>query len=249
MDAAATHLPRIRQHRTQKRVTTVDIPTSSPQTTPPTFPATRRPLAIPVPRQLLVWLSVGVAGTVLFLVIYLIEGATRPGYNAWQQTISSLSSGPSGWIQRANFIMCGVSVIWLALVWRQILQGGVGARWYPVVHGIEGAGLIGVGIFILDPLHTICLMVTVSAMSVGLFVIAWRFWKTPYWRGWATFTVACGLWPMVFMPFFGIALNPHSALSPYAGLIERLATSPDIVWGAVMLIPLWAGRTLMQPNA
>lgn len=194
-------------------------------------------------------LTVGVGGTLLFLAVYLIEGATRPGYNAWQQTISSLSFGPGGWIQRANFIMCGVSVIWLAFVWRRILKGGASARWYPVMRGIECLGLIGVGLFIQDPLHTACLVVIVNAMSVGLFVIARRFWITPQWRGWAKFSVACGLWPMVLMPFFGVALNPHAALSPYAGLIERLATSPDIVWGAVMLIPLWAGRTLMQPNA
>jgi hypothetical protein len=214
----------------------------------PTLPETLSPPAVSVPRNLLVCLTVGVAGTVLFLVIYLIEGATRPGYNAWQQTISSLSFGPEGWIQRANFILCGLSVIWLAVVWRQILAGGAAARWYPIVHGLEGLGLIGVGIFTLDPLHTACLIVIVSAMSVGLLVITRRFWSAPHWRGWAWFTVACGLWPMVVMPFFGIGLSPHSALNPYAGLIERLATSPDIVWGAVLLIPLWAGRTLMRPT-
>jgi hypothetical protein len=183
---------------------------------------------------------------VLFLVIYLIEGATRPGYNAWQQTISSLSFGPLGWIQRADFILCGVSVLALALVWRRILRGGVGATLYPIIHGIEGVGLIGVGIFTQDPIHTACLIVIVSAMSLSLLVIAWRFWRTPYWHGWALFSLACGIWPNVLMPFFGVALYGHTSLSPYAGLFERLATSPDIVWGAALLIPLWAGRGLMK---
>src|SRR5262249_18435076 len=104
------------------------------------------------------------------------------------------------------------------------------------LHSLEGFGLIGVGIFILDPLHTACLIFIVSAMSVGLIVLAWSFWQTPHWRRWATFALACGLWPMVLLPFLGIALNRHSGLSPYAGLLERLATSPDIVWGAVMLL-------------
>jgi len=225
----------------------VDWSPSSPQRTSPTLPASLRPAA--VPRNLLVGLTGGVAGTVLFLAIYTIEGATRPGYNAWQQTISALSLGPDGWIQRADFILCGISVLWLAVVWRQILTGGLSARWYPIVHGLEGLGLLGVGIFTQDPLHTACLIVIVSAMSVGLLVIARRFWSTPRWRGWAWFTVVCGLWPMVAMSFFGIALNPHSGLSPYAGLIERLATSPDIVWGAVILFPLWAGSKLMQLKA
>jgi uncharacterized protein DUF998 len=65
--------------------------------------------ATPIPRTLLLWLTFGVAGTVLFPIIYVIEGATRPGYDAWRQTISSLSLGPGGWIQQLNFALCGVS--------------------------------------------------------------------------------------------------------------------------------------------
>lgn len=189
------------------------------------------------------------AGTVLFVVIYSIEGVTRPGYSAWQQTISSLSFGPGGWIQQANFIMCGVSVLWLAFVWRQILKGGVCARWYPIIHALEGVGLIGLGFFRQDPLHTASMVVTVGAMSIGLFVIARRFWGDPQWRGWATFSIVCGLWPNLVMPLFGVALAPHSPLSGYTGLIERVATSPDILWGVVILIPLWAGRKLMRSDA
>ena len=203
----------------------------------------------PVPRKLLWWLTIGVAGTVLFVVIYLIEGATRPGYSAWSQTISSLSIGPAGWVQRANFMLCGVSVLWLAYVWRRILKGGVCARWYPIVHAVEGVGLIALGVFTWDPPHTVSLVVTVVAMTLSLLIIARRFWGDPQWRGWGFFTLACGIWPSLVMPLFGLALNPHSVFSGYTGLIERLATSPDIVWGVAILIPLSAGRRLMRPTA
>ena len=43
-----------------------------------------------VPRASLLWLTVGVAGALLFTTTYLIDGATRPGYNGWQQAISAL---------------------------------------------------------------------------------------------------------------------------------------------------------------
>lgn len=205
--------------------------------------------AVPVPRRLLMWLTIGVAGTVLFSIIYLIEGATRPGFDAWRQTISALSLGPGGWIQQLNFALCGVSVLWLAYVWRKILAGGVCATWYPIIRGIEGLGLIAIAIFTQDPLHTVFLVVIVNAMSLSLFVIARRFWRNPDFRGWTTFSVACGLWPMIVMPLFGVALNAHSVLSGYAGLFERLATNADTVWGVVLLIPLWAGRRLMQSKA
>src|SRR5262245_53119005 len=83
-----------------RKATIVELPSSSPPRTPPPLPHPRRPPVVPIPRHVLMRLTVGVAGTVLFLTIYLIEGATRPGYNAWQQTISSLSFGPGGWLQR-----------------------------------------------------------------------------------------------------------------------------------------------------
>ena len=223
---------------------------------------------VAIPRRLLLWLTYGVAGTLLFPLIYLIEGATRPGYNPWQQAISSLSLGPGGWIQQADFILCGISILWLAFVWRQILKGGACATWYPTVRSIEGMALILVGIFSTDPgygyppgtpagagnattggtLHLVFTILVVNAMSVGLFIIARRFWRNPDFRGWTTFSVICGLLPMIFMPFFVIAQNAHGPFSGYAGLFERLATNADTLWGVIVLTPLWSGRKLMRPN-
>lgn len=200
--------------------------------------------ATPVPQKLLWWLTFGFAGTVLFPIIYTIEGVARPGYDPLRQTISSLSLGPGGWIQQLNFALCGISILWMAFVWRMILAGGVCATWYPLIRGIEGAGLVAIAIFTHDPLHTACLILIVNAMTIGLFVIARRFWKRPLWRGWVAFSVACALWPMVVMPFFGIALNPHSALAGYAGLFERLATNADTIWTLAVLVRLWTRRSI-----
>ena len=196
-----------------------------------------------VPRTLLLWLTYGVASSLLFPIIYLIEGATRPGYNAWSQTISALSHGPGGWIQQLNFVVCGVSILWMAFVWRKILTGGVCGRLYPILRGIEGFGLIAVAIFPQDPLHTVSLVVIVEAMTFGLFVIARRFWKRPLWRGWVTFSLACGLLPMVLMPIFGIALNTHTVFTGYAGFFERLATNADTIWSLALVACLWARRS------
>jgi len=80
-----------------------------------------------VPRALLLWLLIcGTLGPLLFDAVYLIEGATRPGYDGWQQAISTLSLGPGGWLQQANFIGLGVLTVAVAIVWRRILKGGVG---------------------------------------------------------------------------------------------------------------------------
>ena len=204
---------------------------------------TLSPDAVPFPPRLRLWLTYGTAGTLLFPIIYLIEGATRPGYDPLRQTISALSLGPGGWIQQLNFALCGVSVLWMAFVWRKVLAGGVCATWYPIIRGVEGVGLIAIAVFTRDPLHTAFMIAIVDAMSLSLFVIARRFWGDPNWRGWVAFSVACGLWPMLLMPLFGVALNPHSALAAYAGLIERLATNADTIWSLVLVSYLWFRRS------
>lgn len=217
--------------------------------------------AVPVPQRLLWWLTYGVAGTLLFPITYLIAGATRPGYNAWQQAISTLSLGPGGWLQRANFVMCGVSVIWIAFVFRKILRGSPCATWYPRVRAIEGLGLIMIGFFSTDPapgyppgtlttsttlqgaIHLAFTIIVVNMMALGLFIISRRFWKDPNFPGWTAFSIISGLLTFVFMTAFGVANATHSG---YPGLFERLATNTDTVWGAILLIPLWAGRRFIR---
>ena len=62
-----------------------------PASQPAASGAARADLPKPLSRSLLILLTCGVAGTVLFPIIYVIEGATRPGYDAWRQTISALT--------------------------------------------------------------------------------------------------------------------------------------------------------------
>src|SRR5215469_17820902 len=57
----------------------------------------------------------GAIGPLLFVVAFLIEGATRPDYNAWQTTISTLSWGEQGWIQIVNFSLFGVLMLCFAV--------------------------------------------------------------------------------------------------------------------------------------
>jgi hypothetical protein len=44
----------------------------------------------------LVLVTTGAAWSFLFLAVYLLEGATHPGYDAWTQPVSTLSLGPGG---------------------------------------------------------------------------------------------------------------------------------------------------------
>jgi hypothetical protein len=55
--------------------------------------------------------AVGVVVPLVFVIVLLIEGLTRPGHNSWRDMGSSLSTGPGGWMQIVNFIACGLLIM------------------------------------------------------------------------------------------------------------------------------------------
>src|SRR5262245_5709996 len=88
----------------------------------------------------------------LFVVVFLIEGATRADYNPLRHPVSSLALGDDGWIQTANFIVTGLLMLAYAIgLWRALRRRG-GSRWGPLLVGIVAIGLIGAGFFPTDPL-------------------------------------------------------------------------------------------------
>src|SRR6266849_5612235 len=89
------------------------------------------------------FLWAGLVGPPLFIVVFLIEGLTRPGYSAWRHYVSQLATGPGGWVQVVNFLVFGTVVIAFAV--------GLRARTHsiaaPILLGLFGAGLIVAGVF------------------------------------------------------------------------------------------------------
>lgn len=53
----------------------------------------------------LVLLSAGVVGPVQFTLVYLVEGATRPGYDAMRNAVSALSLTPSGSVDIVSLVL------------------------------------------------------------------------------------------------------------------------------------------------
>jgi hypothetical membrane protein len=179
----------------------------------------------------------GTLGGLLFTAGYLIEGATRPGYDPWGQAISALSLGPGGWMQRVNFIVFGLLMIAAAAGWRKLLLPGAGARAFPLLRAAAGLGLVADGIFSQDPvpgyppgavtatatlpgeIHSLFAFVTITALAGSCLVLARRLAREPHWRGWAAAAVATGVLTLVFIAVFG-ALGAHGGM---AGLFERLS--------------------------
>jgi hypothetical membrane protein len=198
-------------------------------------------------------LACGAIGPLLFIVVFLIEGATRPHYSAWHNVVSSLSQGEGGWMQMTNFIVCGALVLGFAIGLRRALRTGRGSTWGPILLGIFGLCLIGAGIFVTDPglgypheastiivtvhgtIHSlISLLFVFISLPAACFVLARRDAADPTSRGWAWYSVATGLLVVVFVVLTFVA----TALNGPAGLTQRIFIIIGWSWIAVLAIRL-----------
>jgi hypothetical membrane protein len=94
----------------------------------------------------------GVIAPALFTVVYLVEGATRHGYDALRHQVSLLSLGEGGWIQVASFLLTGLLLVAFSIALRARLAGGPGARGVPVALAVSGTGFLLAGLFPTQPL-------------------------------------------------------------------------------------------------
>ncbi|MGH9135054.1 MAG: DUF998 domain-containing protein [Ilumatobacteraceae bacterium] len=94
-------------------------------------------------------LVVGVTGAVLFVVVLLVEGARRPGYESTYHPGSALSLGDRGSIQIANFVLLGVAMLAFAVGVYRTLDTEVGA----LLLAIFGLAMIAAGAFVMDPMR------------------------------------------------------------------------------------------------
>jgi hypothetical membrane protein len=94
-------------------------------------------------------LGCGVVGAVLFVVTFLIDGATRPGYRPLYHPVSALALGARGWVQTSNFVATGVLMIAAAAGTRRALDVVFG----PAFLAPFGVGLVVSGVFTMDPMR------------------------------------------------------------------------------------------------
>jgi len=93
----------------------------------------------------------GLVGTVAFAVLFTILGAVRAQYDPVRHFISILSLGDGGWLQIANFVVCGALIAGLGVGLGTRWRDGPGATWVPRAVIVTGVGLVWCGVFTPDP--------------------------------------------------------------------------------------------------
>lgn len=222
----------------------------------PTIEQARQASARPGTRMTRLLLTGGVIGPLLFLVVLLVEGATRPGYSAWRQFGSELSLSSQGWEQVANFLMCGLLCLGFAVGLRRALGGGRGAVAGPVAMAVFGTALIVAGIFTTDPglgyppgvpapstptphgaVHALAGLFVFVSLTAACVALAWRFASTPGERGWALYSAVTGVIALLSLVFCNVAANQivnGTQPNAPAGLLQRIGIIAGWVWIALL---------------
>lgn len=189
----------------------------------------------------------GVVAPPCFALATFFEEATRPGYNAWHQSISALSLSDQGWMQIINFVVCGLLILGFAGALRHTQPFDQGTRWVPLLLGVVGGCLILCGLFVADPshgyplgtpegiapnptlhenLHFFFSIVGGCALPGACFALARRFFGDLVWLNWVSYSAVSGLLMLVG---FAAYLVADLANGP-AGLVERLSILVGMTW-------------------
>lgn len=218
----------------------------------------------PIVSRLLI--ACGAIGPVLFILVFLVEGAIRPGYSAWHNFVSDLSLSNQGWMQIANFLICGVLMLCFALGLRRVFRTGRGSLWGPLLLGIFGLSLLIAGFFVTDPslgyyppgtsssthtlhgtIHGANAPLAFGSLTIAIFVLTRRFASDRQWRGWALYSLVTGiLFLGCFIAGLAVAVLDQNGVLPNspAGLLERIAII--IGWGWIALLAIWLLRQMRQ---
>jgi hypothetical membrane protein len=175
----------------------------------------------------------------LFVVVFLIEGATRDGYDPLRQPVSALALGPLGWMQQANFILTGVLMVACAFGLRTALHRWGGSTAAPALVAVAGIGLVGAGIFVMGgSLHIPFSMLFFLGLPAASIVLGRRFagWGQP---GWARYSILTGIGCLAAFGLAFVALGSSAGpLGDMAGLIQRVAAVIGFTWLTLLSIRL-----------
>src|SRR5215469_10531541 len=197
-------------------------------------------------------LACGAIAALLNIVVLLILGATRPGYNAWIVPDSNLELGDGGWIQITNYIVTGALLLTFAIGMRRILRTGPGSTWGPILLGLYGLTFVVIGPILPDPalgyppgassaltihgaIHILFGLLQFTALIAACFVLARRDVALDR-RGWAWYSVATGL--LVAASYVVFVLTTKLLDGGPTGLIERIGIIVSGCWVAQLSIRL-----------
>jgi hypothetical protein len=204
-------------------------------------------------------LTCGAISGPLFIIVFLIEGATRADYSPFLHPISSLSYGELGWMQATNFIISGLLFLTFAIGLRRVFrvetEPSNGRVWGPILIAIIAICLIGAGLFTSDPLNGYPpgtpLMSMERSLSgfihdsfgapvfLGLPIACFMFSRRFAMQGrrdWSSYSVLSGIIMLTFFVLADAGFFQVPILVDVAGLLQRISITVGWMWISLLAI-------------
>jgi hypothetical protein len=198
-------------------------------------------------------------GSVFYFAVFTVEGWLRSDYDAARMFISELSLGPWGWVQIANFMILGASLLVFAVSVALEFGGAArSARVGATLLAIMGISMLASGPFVIDPVigagpvaidpvaitpqqmsfhskfhYALGTMFFLLAPAVCLCFAGFKRSSTdPALRAFRLWSLGLGIVSLGAVILFKLALLPPASnpLLPWRGLIQRATVIPFLLW-------------------
>jgi Protein of unknown function (DUF998) len=204
----------------------------------------------------------GAVGPSFFVALFLIEGATRHGYDSLRQPVSALALGDGGWVQRTGFVVAGALSLGFAATLWMAPTSLVGMRWVAFLLGLYSVGLVGSGVFVTDPVGgyppgtPVPSQPSVTGLLHGLFSLlvfvplfaaclaAAGLYAGAGLAAWSAYSALSGLAFGTGFVLFGKAMSSSGRLGRIAGLLQRATIVIGWAWIAVLALHLLRAASL-----
>ncbi|MEU4323670.1 DUF998 domain-containing protein [Nonomuraea dietziae] len=192
-------------------------------------------------------LTAAAAAMPVWTVVALTQAFTREGFDLVRHPFSQLATGSLGWIQITNFLIVGSLLIAGSFGFRRALYGRPGGTWVPRLTLVAGIGMIGAGVFVMDPgdgfpvgtpagppatmswhavMHMVAGSITFIAFAAACFVLGRYFTRTGA-RGMAVLSRLAGM---------ALILGDGWAITGGHAASVTLATGVMIAMGWISLV-------------
>ncbi len=196
----------------------------------------------------------GVAAGPVFVSVFTVLGVRKAGYDWRRHAVSSLAVGRDGWPQRANFVLAGGLYCIAACGLAQSSRHAVGPAVVPALIVGAGAGLIGSGLFVTDPvagfrpprhvpdgaapeirrtrggqLHNLCAIPVFIGIPAAASVCAGSAARRRAY-GWAGYCAGSAIGMAGTCVLFGAAFGGAPRLARRGGLFQRLSIATGFGW-------------------
>lgn len=166
-----------------------------------------------------VGLACGVAGPLLFVIVFLVFGSLEPGYDPMREHVSELALTRDGWVQTLNFILGGsLLVIFAATLLTAGPDRSVGMA---ISAGLVGFGLVLAGVFPVGIEHAGAAVLVLLGLLASAIVLGMALARARR-SAWAAVAFLSVLVQLVFFQISGETRWAGMDVGNVAGLTQRV---------------------------